>query len=245
MQGQRRWLVAAMLAASMVGGAASNLLLTARLGAQGAEVVTASQVNIVDSGGRLRAVLAAEDERGLASLAFYGPDGAVRAVVGAEPDGTPVLRFSNPAGVVRLSASVRDDEPVITVGDEAARSVLIAAFGGTPMFGLSDRGRTRLQLNLGAQGEPQLSLFNSGGQRGAGLVVGADDAPFLSLFDAAGAQRLTMGTVQGSTVVNLGDGTRPRLVLGVAGNGRASVGFYDTEGALERDVSADGSQSQR
>ena len=245
MHGQRVWMIGTMLLASLVGGAASNLFLTARLGAQAAEVVTASQVNIVDSGGRLRAVLAAEDERGLASLAFYGPDGAVRAVVGVEPDGTPSLRFSNSAGVARLSASVRDDEPVITVGDEAARSVLIASLGGTPVLGLSDRGRTRLQLDLGAQGEPRLSLFNSGGQRGAGLVVGADDAPFLSLFDAAGAQRLTMGTVQGSTVVNLGDGTRPRLVLGVADNGRASVGFYDTEGALERDVSADGSQSQR
>ena len=48
-----------------------------------------------------------------------------------------------------------------------------------------------------------------------------------------------MGTIQGSTVLNLGDGTRSRLVLGVADNGRASVAFYDADGALERDLSAD------
>jgi len=117
---ERGWLTVTVILASLVGGAASNLFLTARLGAQGADVVTASQVNIVDSEGRLRAVLAAEDERGMTSLAFYGSGGTVRGVVGAEPDGTPVLRFNNPAGVGRLSASVRDDDPLITVGDEAA-----------------------------------------------------------------------------------------------------------------------------
>ncbi|HJN45450.1 MAG: hypothetical protein CL477_16180 [Acidobacteria bacterium] len=236
---QRGWLIGAMVVASMVGGALSNLLLTARLDAQAADVVTASQVNIVDSAGRLRAVLAGEDERGLASLAFYGPDGTARGIVGAEADGTPVLQFNNPAGISRLSASVREEESVVTVGNEAARSVLIGSLGGTPLVGLSDGVRTRLQLTLGAQGEPRMSLINSAGQRGAGLVVGADDAPFLSLFDVGGVQRLTMGTVQGSTVVNLEDGTRPRLVLGVADNGRPSVVFYDADGALERDLSAD------
>ena len=239
MQRQQGWLIGAMLVASMVGGAASSLLLTARLGAQGADVVNATQVNIIDSGGRLRAVLAAEDERGMTSLAFYGPNGSRRGLVGAEADGTPVLRFNNPAGVGRLLARLQDDEPVIMVGDEAAPSVLIGSLGGTPIVDLSDRGRPRLRMTLGDQGDPRLSLFNAAGQRGVGLVVGADDAPFLYLFDAAGAQRLVMGTVQGSTVVNLGDGTRPRLVLGVADTGRASVAFYDAEGALERDVSAD------
>ena len=236
---QRGWLAGTVILASMAGGAVSHLLLPARLGAQGADVVTASQVNIVDSGGRLRAVLAGDDERGLASLAFYGPDGGLRGVVGTEPDGTPVLRFHDAAGVGLLTASVRDATPVITLGDEAARSVLIGSLGGTPVVSLVDRGRARSQMTLGEGGEPRLSLFNSAGQRGVGVVVGADDAPFVSLFDEAGAQRLAMGTIQGSTVVNLGDGARTRLVLGVAANGRASVGFYDAAGTLERDVSAD------
>ena len=236
---ERGWLTVTVILASVVGGAASNLFLTARLGAQGADVVTASQVNIVDSEGRLRAALAGEDERGMTSLAFYGPDGILRGVVGAEPDGTPVLRFNNPAGVGLLSASVRADASVIAVGDEAARSVLIGSFGGTPIVGLSNRGRTRLQMDLGGGGEPRLSLFNSAGQRSVGLMVGPDEAPFVSLFDPSGVQRLAMGILQGSTVVNLGDGSRPRLVLGVADDGRASVAFYDAAGTLERDVSAD------
>ena len=242
MSGPRGWMIGAMLLASLVGGAASNCFLTARLGAQGADVVTAAQVNLVDSGGQLRAVLAAEDERGMTSLAFFGPDGTLRGLVGAEPDGTPMLLFNDPAGVGRLTASVRDDDAVMAVGDEAAGSTLIGSFRGTPVVSLSDRGRPRLQMTLGDQGEPRLSLFNTAGRQGVGLVVGTDDVPFLYLWDADGAQRLAMGTVQGSTVVNLGDGTRPRLVLGVADDGRASVAFYDADGALERDVSADGPQ---
>ena len=239
---ERGWLMVVVILSSLVGGAASSLLLTARLGAQGADVVTASQVNILDSGGRLRAVLSGDDERGLASLTFYGPDGTLRGVVGSEPDGTPVLRFNNPGGVARLSAVVRQDEPVVTIGDEAARSVLLASVGGTPIVGVADRGRTRLQITLGAQGEPRLSLLGSAGQPAAGLTVGLDDAPFLSLFDPTGVQRLLMGAVAGATVVNLGDGTRPRLVLGVADTGRPSVGFYDADGALRNELSADTQQ---
>ncbi len=124
---ERGWLAVAVVLASMVGGVVSNLLLTARLDAQGADVVTASQINIV----------------------------------------------------------------------------------------------------------------GSAGQRGLGLVVGGAEASSMSLFDAVGVRRLLMGTIQGSTVLNLGDGTRSRLVLGVADNGRASVAFYDADGALERDLSAD------
>ena len=60
MSWQRGWMIGGMLLASLVGGAASNLFLTARLGAQGGDVVTASQINIVDREGRLRAVLAGE-----------------------------------------------------------------------------------------------------------------------------------------------------------------------------------------
>jgi hypothetical protein len=228
-----------MLAASVIGGALSNVLLTARLGAQGAGVVTASQVNIVDGTGRLRAVLAGDDERGLASLAFYGPDGAFRGLVGVDADGHPVLRFNDPDGATRLLATVREENAMVTVGDETARHALIGSQAGTPFVGLSDGRRIPLQLTLGDQGQPRVNLLNRRGQPGIGMVVGADDAPFLSVFDPGGAQRVTLGTVQGATVVNLGDGARTRLVLGVAENGRASVAFYDDEGGIEREFAAD------
>ena len=232
------WLVGAMLAASLIGGAVSNVLLTARLGAQGTGVVTASQVNIVDGSGRLRAVLSGDDERGLASLAFYGPDGVFRGLVGVDADGHPVLRFNDPDGATRLLATVRE-EAVVAAGDERARHVLVGSQAGTPFVGLADGRRVPLQLTLGDQGQPRVNLFNRRGRPGIGMVVGADDAPFLSVFDPAGSQRLALGTVQGSTVVNLTDGARPRLVLGVAENGRATVDFYDEAGGIERQVAAD------
>ena len=233
------WLVGAMLAASLVGGAVSNLVLTARLAAQGAQVVTASQVNIVDGAGRLRAILSGDDERGLASLAFYAPDGAFRGLVGVDADGHPVLRFTDPGGRTRILATVRQEDGMVTVGDEAARHVLVGSQAGTPFVGLSDGRRISMQLTLGDQGQPRVNLFNRRGQPGIGMVVGADDAPFLSVFDPGGSQRIALGTVQGSTVVNLTDGVRPRLVLGVADNGRAAVDFYDEEGELEHQVAAD------
>ena len=112
-----------MFMASMAGGVVSNLWLEAQLGAQGADVVTASQVNIVDANGRLRLVMAGEDERGLASLAFYGADGTFRGAVGAEADGDPVLQFNNRAGASRLSMTVQGDDGIVTVGDEGAGHV--------------------------------------------------------------------------------------------------------------------------
>ncbi len=233
------WLVGAMLAASLIGGAVSNLFLTARLGAQGAGVVTASQVNIVDGSGRLRAILSGDDERGMASLAFYAPDGTYRGLVGVDADGHPVLRFTDPAGATRILARVGQEDGMVTVGDETARHALVGSQAGTPFLALSDGRRIPMQLTLGDQGQPRINLFNRRGQPGIGMIVGADDAPFLSVFDPGGSQRLALGTVQGATVVNLTDGTRARLVLGVADNGRATVDFYDEEGGLERQVAAD------
>ena len=233
------WLVAAMLAASMIGGAASNALLTARLGAQGAGVVTASQVNIVDGAGRLRAILSGDDERGMASLAFYAPDGSYRGLVGIDADGHPVLRFTDPDGATRILARVGREDGMVTVGDERERHALIGTQAGTPFFGLSDGRRIPMQLTLGDRGQPRATLYNSRGQPGVGMSVGADDASFLTVFDPAGAQRLALGTVQGAALVNLTDGSRARLVLGVADNGRATVDFYGGEGRLERQVAAD------
>lgn len=232
---QRMWLMGMMCLASLVGGAMSNMFLTERLGAQGAQVVTASQVNIVDGAGRLRAVLAGDDEQGLASLAFFDPDGRRRATLGLQPDGTPALTLNDEAGTARFSAGVRAEEATVVVGQEAARHVLVGTLGGTPVVGLVDGGRMRLQANLGSEGgEPQVSFVNGAGRRAIGLAVGSDDAPIVSLYDPAGAQRVAIGTIQGATVVNLGDGTRPRLVFGVAEDGYGSVGYYDATGNLVR-----------
>ena len=232
-----------MLLASAAGGALSSLLLSGQVLAQGGDVVTASQVNIVDDTGRIRAVLASADERGRASVAFYGPDGDLRGLIGVEPDGAPVLRFNDATGASRLVADVRGGgDAAVSLGDQAGRNVLIGTLSGTPVVGLSHDGQARLQATLGGAGEPNLSLqgrpsidlMGQPGQRALALSVDGDGAPFLSLHDATGAQRVAVGAVQGTAVVNLGDGTRPRLVLGVAPDGEGSVAYYDQTGTLVR-----------
>jgi hypothetical protein len=84
------------------------------------------------------------------------------------------------------------------------------------------------------QGEPSVNLLSEPGQQAISLSVDADGAPFVSLYDAEGAPRILMGSVQGTAVVNLGDGIRPRMVLGVTDQGEGSLGFYDAEGTLVR-----------
>ena len=224
--------VCSMLIASLIGGAASNLLLMNRVEAQApAEAVTTSQLNLVGDGGRLRAVLSARDERGLASLAFYDDAGQVRGVFGIQPDGTPTMRMFTATGQSRLFAALQGDDALVVVGDENGRQGLLGALGGTPMLSFGDSGRTRIQMQIGDSGAPQLALFTSAGQRGATLAVGSDDAPLLTLYDA-GRPRAAFGVVQQSTVLNLSDATRPRLVFGVAENGRPSVNFFDENGEV-------------
>lgn len=242
MERERRWMVGAMLVMSMAGGAVANALLPARLVAQGGDVVTASQVNIVDAAGRLRAVLSGDDALGLTSLTFYGPDGATRGTLGMDAGGAPGLRFMDAGGAVQLAASVSEVEALVTVGDQRARSAVFGSFNGTPVVGLSHAGQARMQFELGPagqpsvslQGEPSVNLLGQPGQQALSLSVDADGAPFVSLYDAAGAPRILMGAVQGTAVVNLGDGIQPRMVLGVTDQGEGSLGFYDADGELVR-----------
>ena len=247
MDRERRWMVGALLVASMAGGAAANVFLPARLAAQGSNVVTAAQVNIVDDVGQLRAVLSGSDERGQTSLTFYGADGTARGVLGMDVDGAPALRLSDPSGAVKLAATVSAGDALLTVGDDRARSAVFGTLGGTPVVGLSHAGQARMQLELGTdgqpnmslQGEPTVNLLGAPGQRAISLAVDASGAPFMSLYDLSGAPRVLLGAVQGTAVLNLGDGTRPRLVLGVTDGGEGSLGFYDAEGTLVRLVGAE------
>ena len=226
---ERLGTVVAGLAAGLVGGLAA-MLLTSDVQAQ-ADVVTARQVNLVDDSGLLRGVLSGRDERGLASLAFYDSQGQVRGVFGAQDDGTPVLRLLDTGGQHRLVAEVQGESALLVVGLRGGRNGMLASVGDTPVLSLADRGRSRVQMQLAADGAPSLDLLTSQGQPGARVIVDSSDAPVVTLYEA-GTSRVALAVIQESAVLNFSDPTRQRLVVGVAPNGRPSMSFLNENGEV-------------
>ena len=242
-------MVAAMLGASFLGGAAAaSLLVGGAVQAQGAaqaqdgtpapsvpQVLTATQVNLVDGSGRLRGVLAASDERGLSSIAWYDANGQVRSLSGVEQDGTPVVQLFDPAGQPRLAASVDGETAMIVAGARGAAQGFFGAIGGAPLVTLADGERNRLQLLLGGNGQPRAVLSDGAGRPGLDFSVGSDGMPQVGLA-ASGRLRALLTVAQNAVVLNLRDAQRSRLVLGVAENGRPSVNFLGSDGELVEEV---------
>ena len=218
-----------LVAAAFCGGALSSLLFGAPAGAQGADAVTASQVNLVDGGGVLRGVLSARDEQGQASLAFYDADGRTRARLGVGPQGDPALEFSNPAGEARLAAGVTGEDALLIVGDERQAHGVLGAAAGVPLLSFGAGQQARMQLQMGPDGRPSVVLAGADGQRSAALSMDSEDAPLLTLYHA-GRARVTLGVVQEAAVVNLSGPGQSRVVVGVAADGFPSVTLYDDAG---------------
>lgn len=226
---QKMCVTGGMLMASLVGGALGSVLLDARIGAQGDDIVTTTQVNIVDASGQLRATLTGRDERGMAALSFYDADGQARGIVGLDGTGSPVLRMLTAAGESRLLAVVQDDDALLIVGDEANRTALVGSVGGGPVVSLGEGRVARARLQLDQSGAPFLALFDTNGQRAASMVVDPSDSSFLTLYER-GRARVTLGATQGNSLLNLSDQDRPRLIAGVAADGNPSVTFLDADG---------------
>jgi hypothetical protein len=74
-------------------------------------------------------------------------------------------------------------------------------------------------------------FFGGDGQRSAALTVDDSDTPLLTLYES-GRPRVTLGVVQQAAVINMTGASESRLVIGVAGEGRASVTFIDPEGQV-------------
>lgn len=229
---KRTWTVVGMVAASLLGGALSNLLLVNAVGAQGgAEVVTTTQLNLVDGAGRLRGTLSGSDARGLTSLALYDDRGQVRGVFGVESGGTPVVELLDAQGQRRVLVTTEGDEPLVVLGLESESQGLFGVLQGAPMLTLGDGTQSRAVLHLNAAGLPRLALSDGAGQQTAALHVGTDDLPQLTL-SAAGRPRAVFGVVNDAAVLNLADATRPRLAFGVAEDGRPSINFLDENGEI-------------
>ena len=235
MRHEKSLMMGGMLVASLCGGMLVWLFFGAHANAQSPAVVTTPQLNLVDGSGVLRGVLSADDGTGLTSLALYDADGRVRGVFGVGRDGAPVVRLSDATGQDRLGAWLLNEDVHLVVGDDRQRHVLISSVAGTPLLSLADGGRRRAQLHLGEDGEPSLVLFGREGQRSAAITVDSGDTPLVTLYDD-GRPRLTLGVVQQAVVVNFSDASQPRLVMGVADNGRPSINFLNANGEVIQEL---------
>ncbi len=230
-RGVSRLLVVAMVGASFLGGMAGSLLTAGRVSAQGPDVVTTTQVNLVDEAGNLRGILAGSDEGGRASLALFDAAGMARSLLAVQADGTPLLQLQGAGGETRLLATVQGEDTILMVGEEGTAQGVLGNVQGRPILSLSDGGRSRLQLHLSPEGLPRLALSDGAGNEGASLSVGSDDQPELRLT-AEGRQRALLTVAQGATVLNLSGADGIRMVAGVAPDGNPSVTFLDAAGEV-------------
>ena len=224
-------MAAMLVAAAFSGGALASLLLGTPAGAQGADAVTAAQINLVDADGILRGVLSARDERGQTSLALYDAGGQTRARLGVDPQGDPELELRNADGEARLAAGVTADDALLVVGDERQAHGVLGAAGGVPLLSFGAGSQARMQLQMGADGRPSVVLAGADGQRSAALSMDSEDAPLLTLYHA-GRTRLTLGVVQDAAVINVSGPGQSRAVVGVAADGYPSVTLFDEAGEV-------------
>ena len=225
--------IGVMALASFVGGAVANVALGGRVQARAqAPIVTAQQLNLVDSAGRLRAILSAEDERGLVSLSLFDTSGAVRALLAVAPNGMPQLRLYDEAGSDPFAVTVESGGPVLEVRGGSDRAALLGAPNGVPLLSFLQEGQSRVELGVNSRGSPRFGLFSQTGQPRASITVGDDGTSLVALNDDQGRGRVRIGVVQGAAVINMSDETQPRIVLGVESTGEPSLNFYDEGGQI-------------
>ena len=223
--------IGVMALASFVGGAVADVMLAGRVQARAQiPIVTAQQLNLVDGAGRLRAILSAEDERGLASLSLFDASGAVRALLAVAPNGRPQLRLYDEAGSDPFAVTVESGGPVLELRGGSDRAALLGAPNGVPVLSFLQEGQSLIELGINSRGSPGFGMFSQTGQPRASMIVGDDGSPLVALYDDQGRGRVRIGVVQGASVINMADETQPRIVLGVASTGEPSLNFYDEGG---------------
>ena len=236
---ERTLLMAGMFLTSLIGGVIGGILVDSPVlvaGTAQPAVVTTTQVNIIDAENQLRAVLSGQDERRMASLSFYDPDGQVRAVVGLDANGVPLLRLLNRAGENRLAASVMGEDAVVVVGSDVARSGTFGVLGGIPVVSLDDAGQSRARIQVNQDGSSSFGLFDDRGAQS--VVVSVDAATGLPLmsFHEEGRTRIALGVLEQSAVLNMYDAAQTRLVIGVAQDGHPSVSFLDEDRQIVQEL---------
>ncbi len=87
------------------------------------KIVQTERLELVDRHGRLRAVLACEEDSEAPSLAFLDADGQTRVIVGISWNQMPQIQLAAPDGTARVALVVRPDGMgMVVIMDEQQRS---------------------------------------------------------------------------------------------------------------------------
>jgi hypothetical protein len=149
-----------------LGGVVSTRLAT--VSAQSTDVVRTSRVEVIDSAGKPRAVLATEDtlSRPRVTLSFFDPDGKAVASLGLEPN-LPFIKFTGPDGNDRMSFGLTGEyRAVLEMSDERpGRRLILGAF---EPHEIADRDHAAwgLELRSGVE-EPGMITWIGMNQRSA------------------------------------------------------------------------------
>jgi hypothetical protein len=89
-------------------------------------IVRTERLELVDCGGRIRAVLACEEDSALPSFAFLDADGETRVIIGISWNEVPQIQLTAPDGTARVALVVRPEGMgIVVLTDDEQRAKTI------------------------------------------------------------------------------------------------------------------------
>ncbi len=153
------------------------------------EVIRAGRFEVVDDGGKVRAILGAQNETaGLMLLDGNGQNVAELAV--SDEFGGTTLSLYDLRGSLRVSLDLdHEGSPTLGLYDLAGESrvSLGIAEGNTPVFDFTGPyGEARMSFEVDEDGLPSFVLMDGNGNDRASIRVDRKGNPFIEFFDADG-----------------------------------------------------------
>ena len=142
-----------------------------------------------DESGKPSLLLSTTAKSGSGTLAFFNPDGALRAQLGMEK-GDPKLALNDHLGKQVMRINVDGDQPALALYDQQGiwRTLMTLNQDGTPELGLADQSnRPRLMLGLQPDGRSTFVMTSDDGKPLAVFGQMPDGAPSLRLMGDDGA----------------------------------------------------------
>ena len=153
-------------------------------------VVTAEEFNLVDGNGNKRAMLHVTP-RGIANLMMLDGEGKDRAEFRVARDGSSLLAFYDTGGTRRVVVGQSSSGPNgIAIYDNEGRQLATLSVSRTEQGSLtlydSNTGLARAGLGVASGGEPALVLFDKQGHDRLEVHIGANGNPGIALADVNG-----------------------------------------------------------